>query len=78
MGAYGTRVENVLADVTRPDDLGLRFGADLTGAEVRYLMTKEWAQTAEAQRAGLAAQLEMVRASRWVKMGRTVGLGPEV
>jgi glycerol-3-phosphate dehydrogenase len=47
VGAYGTRVENVLADVTRPDDLGPRFGADLTGAEVRYLMTKEWAQTAE-------------------------------
>ena len=39
VGAYGTRVENVLADVTRPDDLGPRFGADLTGAEVRYLMT---------------------------------------
>ena len=37
-----------------------------------------WAQAAEAQRATLAAQLEMVRASRWVKMGRTVGLGPEV
>jgi SAM-dependent methyltransferase len=35
-----------------------------------------WAQTAEAQRAALAAQLEMVRASRWVKMGRKVGLGP--
>ncbi|HWX71035.1 MAG TPA: glycerol-3-phosphate dehydrogenase C-terminal domain-containing protein, partial [Xanthobacteraceae bacterium] len=24
-----------------------RFGADLTAAEVRYLMTKEWAQTAD-------------------------------
>jgi hypothetical protein len=37
-----------------------------------------WAQTAEAQRAALAAQLEMVKASRWVKMGRTVGLGPNL
>jgi len=37
-----------------------------------------WAQTAEAQRAELAARLEMIRASRWVKMGRTVGLGPEL
>jgi ubiquinone/menaquinone biosynthesis C-methylase UbiE len=35
-----------------------------------------WAQTAEAERAELAAKLEMVRASRWLKMGRTVGLGP--
>jgi ubiquinone/menaquinone biosynthesis C-methylase UbiE len=37
-----------------------------------------WAQTAEAQRASLAAQLEMVRASRWVKLGRKVGLGPAI
>jgi ubiquinone/menaquinone biosynthesis C-methylase UbiE len=37
-----------------------------------------WAQTAESQRAELAAKLEMVRASRWLKMGRTVGLGPQV
>ncbi len=29
------------------DDLGMRFGADLTAAEVRYLMTKEWALTAD-------------------------------
>jgi SAM-dependent methyltransferase len=37
-----------------------------------------WAQTAAAQRAALAAQLEMIKASRWVKMGRAVGLGPKV
>ena len=37
-----------------------------------------WAQTAEAQRAELATRLEMIRDSRWVKMGRTVGLGPDL
>jgi hypothetical protein len=37
-----------------------------------------WAQTVEGQRAALAAQLEMIKASRWVKMGRTVGLGPNL
>jgi glycerol-3-phosphate dehydrogenase len=47
VGAYGTRVEKVLANVTQPDDLGPRFGADLTGAEVRYLIMNEWAQTAD-------------------------------
>jgi glycerol-3-phosphate dehydrogenase len=47
VGAYGTRIDNVLQEATRPDDLGARFGADLTAAEVRYLMTKEWAQTAD-------------------------------
>jgi glycerol-3-phosphate dehydrogenase len=45
--AYGTRVDNVLKIATGPADLGVRFGADLTAAEVRYLMTKEWAQTAD-------------------------------
>ena len=29
------------------DDLGPRFAGDLTGAEVRYLVDNEWAQTAD-------------------------------
>ena len=37
----------MLQTATGLDDLGTRFGADLTAAEVRYLMTKEWAQTAD-------------------------------
>ena len=45
--AYGTRVERLLGKATGLDDLGMRFGADLTAAEVRYLMTTEWAQTAD-------------------------------
>jgi glycerol-3-phosphate dehydrogenase len=45
--AYGTRVDEILKTVKEPADLGVRFGADLTAAEVRYLMTKEWAQTAD-------------------------------
>lgn len=45
--AYGTRVADVLKNVAGPSDLGVRFGADLTAAEVRYLMSKEWAQTAD-------------------------------
>jgi glycerol-3-phosphate dehydrogenase len=47
VGAYGTRVEQVLQAAREPQDLGACFGADLTMAEVRYLMTKEWAQTAD-------------------------------
>jgi len=45
--AYGTRVDRVLTTATGLDDLGMRFGADLTAAEVRYLMTKEFARTAD-------------------------------
>jgi glycerol-3-phosphate dehydrogenase len=45
--AYGTRVERVLGPARRREDLGPDLGADLTGAEVRYLMEREWAQSAD-------------------------------
>jgi glycerol-3-phosphate dehydrogenase len=44
VAAYGTRIAAVLGDAQRRDDLGPRFGDELTGAEARYLMTKEWAR----------------------------------
>jgi glycerol-3-phosphate dehydrogenase len=47
VSAYGTRVDRILGTAAGLDDLGMRFGADLTAAEVRYLMSKEWAQTAD-------------------------------
>jgi SAM-dependent methyltransferase len=50
----------------------------LDSAEATVRERTVWAQTAETQRAHLAAQLEMIRGSRWVKMGRTVGLGPDL
>lgn len=37
-----------------------------------------WAQRVEAERAHLAAQLNLIRSSRWLKLGRTVGLGPVI
>jgi glycerol-3-phosphate dehydrogenase len=45
--AYGTRILRVLGDATTLSDLGICFGADLTEAEVRYLMAEEWAQEAD-------------------------------
>jgi glycerol-3-phosphate dehydrogenase len=45
--AYGSRVDRLLENATRSGDLGTCFGANLTAAEVRYLMRKEWAQTAD-------------------------------
>jgi glycerol-3-phosphate dehydrogenase len=44
VAAYGTRIAAVLGDAQSRDDLGPRFGDDLSGAEVRYLMTQEWAR----------------------------------
>jgi glycerol-3-phosphate dehydrogenase len=47
INAYGTRVDRILGSAKRLDDLGPMLGADLTAAEVRYLMAEEWAQTAD-------------------------------
>lgn len=44
---YGTRARSILGDATKLDDLGQGFGADLTSAEVQYLIREEWARSAE-------------------------------
>ena len=44
--AYGTRALRLLDGLRSRADLGRVFGADLTEAEVRYLMREEWARTA--------------------------------
>jgi glycerol-3-phosphate dehydrogenase len=45
--AYGLRCERILGEAQSLDDLGPRFAGDLTGAELRYLVAQEWAQTAD-------------------------------
>ena len=45
--AYGTDAELILGDATTVESLGVNFGATLTEAEVLWLMTKEYARTAE-------------------------------
>ena len=37
-----------------------------------------WARTLEAQLQATAAQLALVRQSRWLKLGRQIGLGPRL
>jgi len=44
VAAYGSRLVSILGDAKEKSDLGPAFGPELTGAEVRYLMTKEWAR----------------------------------
>ena len=44
--AYGTRVERVLGQAKRREDIAPFFGP-LSAAEVRYLMKEEWARTAD-------------------------------
>jgi glycerol-3-phosphate dehydrogenase len=45
--AYGTRAAKLLGRAKSMTDLGQSFGATLTESEVRYLMSSEWACTAE-------------------------------
>ena len=47
MRRYGTEVFDVYADATKLADLGEDFGANLYEREVRWLIEREWAQTAE-------------------------------
>jgi glycerol-3-phosphate dehydrogenase len=44
VGAYGSRLGDVLGDANSRAELGPGFGPELTGAGMRYLMAKEWAR----------------------------------
>ena len=71
--AYGTQATEMLAGAKAKKDLGEDFGGGLSAREVRWLMTREWARTADdilwrrsklglvlsqAQKDGLAAWME--------------------
>jgi glycerol-3-phosphate dehydrogenase len=45
--AYGTLAREIFAGVRSGEDLGLDFGAGLTEREVRHLVDREWAMTAD-------------------------------
>ncbi|CAN5120905.1 glycerol-3-phosphate dehydrogenase [soil metagenome] len=45
--AYGTLIQSVLGSAKSVDDLGQRFGDDLTASEVRYLIREEFARFAD-------------------------------
>lgn len=44
VAAYGSRLADILGDARSRADLGQAFGPELTAAEVRYLMAREWAR----------------------------------
>ncbi len=45
--AYGTQAEEMLAGAAEASDLGEAFGGTLTAVEVRWLMRREWALSAD-------------------------------
>jgi glycerol-3-phosphate dehydrogenase len=80
--AYGTRASRLLGQAKSPDDLGRTFGAGLTEAEVRYLMSSEWACTAEdivwrRSKLGLRLSLSEIAAiDDWISAHRVSLEGP--
>jgi SAM-dependent methyltransferase len=47
-------------------------------AEVTIEERTRWAQSLDAENAGLRAQLEAIRGSKWIRLGRSIGMGPKV
>jgi glycerol-3-phosphate dehydrogenase len=80
--AYGTRAAKVLGNAKSTADLGQSFGASLTESEVRYLMSVEWARTAEDvvwRRSKLGLRLtsdEIAALDAWIAANRTSGERP--
>lgn len=72
--AYGTRARKTLGAAKSMADLGQAFGATLTEAEVRYLISNEWARTAEdivwrRSKLGLRlSQAEIAALDNWIAM----------
>jgi len=50
----------------------------LDAAEQTVIQRTEWAQSLQRRITELEAQLSAVEASRWVKLGKSIGLGPKV
>jgi len=44
---YGTRIDTLLSEASNVAELGVHFGGELYEAEVRYLITHEWARSAD-------------------------------
>ncbi len=74
--AYGTEARTLVADAASADDLGVDFGATLTEREVRWLMDREYARTAEDvvwRRSKLGLRLdaaEIARLESWMAARR--------
>ncbi len=70
--SYGTCAREILGDAQTPADLGLAFGSDLYQREVEYLISQEWAETADdilwrRSKLGLRLNLEQkARLQEWL------------
>jgi len=89
---YQTRVSELEEENRRTEDVGKRLAAELAdkctelGTAVEFLHEAEttveertnWALQLQAERDQLEAKLNLVEASRWIRLGRAIGVGPRV
>ena len=64
------------AEIRKIADVLARTNASLEQTETDLQERSAWALRLEQEKRQLEEQLNMVRASRWVRLGRKVGLGP--
>ena len=64
------------AEVRQQTDELVKAVAALEQTESELASRSEWAQQLDEERRRLEEQLTLVRSSRWVKLGRKVGVGP--
>lgn len=80
--AYGTEAAQMLAGAETAADLGEAFGATLTARELRWLMTREYARTAEDvlwRRSKLGLRMnddQVARLAAWMQSERNGGVPP--
>jgi glycerol-3-phosphate dehydrogenase len=76
---YGTRAFALVGEAETAEDMGRRFGGDLTEREVRYLMETEWAETAEDilwRRTKLGLRLNAEEVAALARFRARLGRGP--
>jgi ubiquinone/menaquinone biosynthesis C-methylase UbiE len=66
------------ADLQARGEVLAKTVALLDAAEAIVIERTEWAQRLDLELARMKEQMAMIRDSRWVRLGRTFGLGPEV
>lgn len=73
IAAYGKDAWQMLGGATSPGDLGRDFGAGLSEVEIRWMITREWAETAEdilwrRSKCGLSMDAAQIAAlEQWLK-----------
>jgi SAM-dependent methyltransferase len=90
--AASARIRELEQESAKNADWALRLDAELRGkceelaecvrlldrAEVTVGERTEWAQRLDSELRSLEMQLDLARASRWLRLGRLLGIGPEL